>query len=227
MQQHNAIWAKVEAYLRTNDDDGHMAKQPVGSEHGRLLPPAQQMIWAFTHWIGVICDELGALFATGYDPVMDELGGEYYDRIQQLLVEGRIPPYSEWQWLTYVGPQFVNDKLICEVYDKGIYQKGAYQIKKTRGSGMLAVCSPANYRYEAGEAFSYQNRGSALESPLENEEQMKRALLHYERARGIFAQIPDENMVGFMEDALARVRAYQESTRQDALAQTLPKISGS
>ncbi len=207
-------------YLHT---DRTLAPLPVGSEHGRLLPPAQQMIWAFTHWIGVICDEVGALFAAGYDPVLDEPGGEYYDGIQQLLAEERIPPYDQWQWLIFVAPRFVHAELIRDVYEKGTYQKGVYQIRRTRSGGMLAVCPPANYRYEAGEAFSYQNQGFALESPPENEEQMERAILHYARARGIFAQIPDENMVGFMEDAIARVRAYQESTRQDAIVQTLPK----
>ena len=194
-----------------------LVPQPVGYEHGRLLRPAQQMLLAFTHWVEVLCVELGALFAAGYDPILDQPGREYFDRIHQMLARGQVPTQDQWQWLTYVAPQFITNERLAEIYNTG-----KYWLKKAGRGGLLAVHPLPDYRYEASEAFAHQEQGFTLEHP-DNAEQLRRATLHYERAREIFAQIPNENMAAAMEDALARIRAELEMSQQDAVAQQIPK----
>ncbi|HEU5380559.1 MAG TPA: hypothetical protein VFV38_34480, partial [Ktedonobacteraceae bacterium] len=181
---------------------------PPAYIHGRLLTPAQQVVQAFTHWAGVLCDYLAPLFALGEEPVSEQPARAQPTRssdelVKDVLAEGRVSESRDWPFLVYVAPQFLNGELLWS-----IYASSDRWVKRTRHGGLLIVSTLPRYAYETGAAYRQMQLGEAIERQFDfPDAEAERAVRYFERARGIFAQIPSERDAGSAQAAADRISA--------------------
>ncbi|HLG62930.1 MAG TPA: hypothetical protein VKY19_13400 [Ktedonosporobacter sp.] len=183
--------------------------QPPGLEAGRLLLPAQQAVLAFSHWCEVLCDVLEPAFAAAYNPGRDMTSEVYYPLAQQALTTGQIKEPPAGPWLAYIAARFVSDELL-----RAAYHKEGCWLKRTRKDGLLLLTPLPDYTYEAVEARYQKHLGD--DANLRHKE-YKRAVQHYEYARQIFKEIPDEDSALSMKAEIERIQAVQDLLQQEEL----------
>lgn len=200
------------SYLRA------LPTHPSSEAYPLLLTPAQQVLEAFTHWTGVLCDYLEPLLALGDEPE-GERPSQYYEQISQALMTGTIPEKSDWPFLIYIAPQLIDNELRHSLWEK----KGRW-MRSMRQGGVLLVDAMTHYAYETAEAHRQVALGETIEQVLANtDEEYRRAAHYFERAQGIFAQASDEKDAWLAKTASERMRGLINIRSQLDQIKQLPR----